>query len=199
MPGRLLSGTRLWSGSGKSADFPRHPAPGAVGRRSTCQGGNPRRPARPTSAAKAENRQIFQDSGKYFLEHHFPQSVAVTRGQGQSPALESDVHANFRVTPHRPRGGRFRKSGRLEPALRHAIPCRELSGEAHHTTAGRLSPKAALLSAFPTSAAQRPPPLPNQASRDGTAYSSAGFPRGKAVPEGPPAPVRAGRSAARRR
>jgi len=117
MPGRLLSGTRLWSGSGKSADFPRHPAPGAVGRRSTCQGGNPRRPARPTSAAKAENRQIFQDSGKYFLEHHFPQSVPVTRGQGQSPALEGGAHANFRVTPPLPRGGRFRKSGRLEPAL----------------------------------------------------------------------------------
>ena len=32
MPGRLLSGTRLWSGSGFSAENPRHPAPGAVGR-----------------------------------------------------------------------------------------------------------------------------------------------------------------------
>ena len=32
MPGRLLSGTRLWSGSGFSAENPRHPVPGAVGR-----------------------------------------------------------------------------------------------------------------------------------------------------------------------
>ena len=36
-PRRLLSETRLWSGSGKSADFPRHPVPGAVGQRATCQ------------------------------------------------------------------------------------------------------------------------------------------------------------------
>ena len=57
----------------------------------------------PREARKAENRQIFQDSGKYFLEHHFPQSVAVTRGQGQSPALEGSAHANFRVTSPPPK------------------------------------------------------------------------------------------------
>ena len=77
-------------------------------------------------SAEAENRQIFQDSGKYFLEHHFPQSVPVTRGQGQSPALEGDAQANFRVTPHLPRGGRFRKSGRLDPALRYFLPERDV-------------------------------------------------------------------------
>ena len=33
---------------------------------------------------------------------------------------EGSAHANFRVTPHLPRGGRFRKSGRLEAALRHS-------------------------------------------------------------------------------
>ena len=43
----------------------------------------------------------------------------VTRGQGQSPALEGSAYANFRVTSPFPRGGRFRKSGRLEPALRY--------------------------------------------------------------------------------
>ena len=42
----------------------------------------------------------------------------MTRGQGQSPALEGDAHANFRATSPFPRGGRFRNSGRLEPALR---------------------------------------------------------------------------------
>ena len=53
-----MSGTRLWSGSGKSADFPRHPAPGAVGQRKTELGGNtfsptlpPQKKTRPTSAA----------------------------------------------------------------------------------------------------------------------------------------------------
>ena len=98
-------------------------------------------------SAEAENRQIFQDAGKYFLEHHFPQSVPVTRGQGQSPALEGGAHANFRVTSPLPRGGRFRKSGRLEHTLRHSIPRRELSGEGQPAKA-----------AIP--AAQRAQPLP---------------------------------------
>ena len=70
-------------------------------------------------SAEADFRQEIQDSGKYFLEHHFAQAVPVTRGQGQSPALEGGEHANLRATPHLPRGGRFRKSGRLEPALSH--------------------------------------------------------------------------------
>ena len=69
------------------------------------------------SGKSAENPRLW----KYFLEHHFPQAVPVTRGQGQSPALEGSAHANFRVTPHLPRGGRSRKSGRLEPALRHFL------------------------------------------------------------------------------
>ena len=46
----------------------------------------------------------------------------MTRGQGQSPALEGSEQANFRVTPHLPRGGRSRKSGRLGPALHRPPP-----------------------------------------------------------------------------
>jgi len=52
--GRLLSGTRLWSGSGFSAENPRYPAPGAVGQRKTELGGNTPSPTRPTSAANAQ-------------------------------------------------------------------------------------------------------------------------------------------------
>ena len=73
-------------------------------------------------SAEAENRQIFQDSGKYFLEHHFPQSVPVTRGQGQSPALEGDAHANFRVTPTSQEADAFAKADALKP------PCATSSG-----------------------------------------------------------------------
>ena len=66
-------------------------------------------------SAEAENRQIFQDAGKYFLEHHFPQAVPVTRGQGQSPALEGDAHANFRVTPRTQEADAFEKADALNP------------------------------------------------------------------------------------
>ena len=48
----LLSGTRLWSGSGKSVDFPRYPVPGAIGRRMGGQGGNTPQTTPPTFAAK---------------------------------------------------------------------------------------------------------------------------------------------------
>ena len=97
-------------------------------------------------SAEADFRQEIQDSGKYFLEHHFPQAVAVTRGQGQSPALEGSEQANFRVTSPFPRGGRFRKSGRLETALRPDVPRRELSANVGQNSAENLSPGAVSLS-----------------------------------------------------
>ncbi len=66
-------------------------------------------PSSPREARKADFRQKIQDSGNHFLECRHAVRMPDLR-PAQSAALEGDVHANLRVTPH------FQEADALERA-----------------------------------------------------------------------------------